>query len=244
MKFLFFLLITSSFSILAAAPSTAQLKPEHEGCPENAHCTQETGMIRTKWLEVIKNLQENKINESKANEIISTFGYPISVWSKDPVEQKNYPLTFWDSPCKQHKAPNPKILIGELFIKSLSSENREKYPEIIFAKTYLEENNKIQRVFLPRGDAPIAIYNNAFYYTKEDEGHYYGLLVNRDGKITIRKTIHLEKFPKEVECKKNLVEEFYREAPSLNFFKGHFCKEIWNESTKNFTTILVGWSCN
>ena len=70
------------------------------------------------------------------------------------------------------------------------------------------------------------------------------MLLSFNGDIKITKTKSITKFPKEVECPKEMSEEFYRKSPSLNFYKGHFCKDIWNQDTNSYSTLILGWSCN
>jgi hypothetical protein len=225
-----------SFSICASDP----LRHENEGCTENSQCSKETGKIRQNWLEIIKSISDNKISEKFANEtVFKKTGIPISIWAREDATKQNSPLILWNSPCKQHQDKNNIIFIGEVFTSKLS-----EIKNLILQKAIFKENGVIKTINLPRGDAPINIINNSFYYTKDDEGIFYGLNISITGELKISKPIHIEKFPKEVDCPKDMIEEFYRNAPSLNFYKGSFCKEIWNQNKKQYSLLLLGWSCN
>lgn len=220
-----------------------QLKPENPGCPENSHCSKELGIKRDAFISEVKKINiesEDKIN----SRLIKNTQYPITVWSIEDQKTNNLPVIFWNSPCKQHNPPNQKILIAEIFMKDLSRISAKNQDNIIFNKIFYFENKKWNYAFAPRGDAPLMIVNNKFYYIREEEGNYFGLLVSKNGELSITKTKQVSQFPKELECKKEMIEEFYKEAPTLNFFKGQFCKEIWNQDKKIYEPIMLGWSCN
>lgn len=225
--------------------SADPLKHENEGCPDNSNCGKITGLKRSKWLNILKTLNENKISEKKANEAITKeTGIPINIWAPEEAYKNNNNYILWDSPCKQHKAPNPKYLIGEIFADSLTDKTQKSNPQIIFSNAIVKDEKGMRAIIVPRGDAPLSVINNSFYYTKDDEGSYYGLLLNFNGQLKISKSKRISKFPREIDCPKDMTEEFYRKAPTLNFYKGHLCKEIWNQDKNNYITILVGWSCN
>lgn len=239
------ILILSAYFCLSIQAAGNPLKHENDGCPDNSLCSKETGLYRTKWLETIKLLRENKISESFANnEIKKSNGIPINIWTNDSELAKSEKIILWDSPCKQHKAPNQKYFIGEFFTHKITNNLKEKMPKIIMANIIIKEKNELKVLSVPRGDAPIMIDQNSFYYTKDDDGIFYGLNLDMSGNLSISKTKKVTNFPKEIECTKEMSDLFIRNSPSLNFYSGHFCKDIWNNDTKSYSTILVGWSCN
>lgn len=239
MKIIIFIItIFTCFRLLAQ-----QLKAENPGCPENSHCTKELGIKRDTFISEIKKINLEKEEEINKR-ILKNTHYPITVWANEDQKTNNLPLIFWNSPCKQHNPPNPKILIAEIFMKDLSVNSTKKQDNIIFNKLFYFENKKWKYTFVPRGDAPLMIINNKFYYIREEEGHYFGLMISKTGELFVSKTKSVSQFPKELECNKEMIEEFYKEAPTLTFFKGQICKEIWNQDKKSYEPIMLGWSCN
>jgi hypothetical protein len=222
-------------------------KIEFDGCPENSFCSKEAGLYRLYWINLLKSFESNKINESTLNNLVkSKVGIPLTTWSKmdkTSLDKKN-DLISWDSPCKQHSSATAKYFISEFYTKNINPKNIINNPEIIFSNTVIKNKDNIMTRYLPRGDAPIAIINEELYYPKEEEGHFYGLFISKEGSLRIGKTQKIKLFPKEVDCPKEMIEEFYRHTPNLNFFKGHFCKEIWNQKTSESIILLSGWSCN
>jgi hypothetical protein len=211
------------------------------GCPENSICKKETGVNRSEWLLILKKLEQNKITEKIANQfLLQSNGFPIPMWASEEAIKKPFTV-LWDSPCKQHKILNNKTYIAISFIKKLLPKNN-----ILFhSPAILNDDKKIPHpLMVIRGDAPLYIINDSLYYTQDDDGHYYGLLISPQGNISITKTISDSHFPREVSCSKEQVEMFSREIPSPNFFQGYYCKEIWNTKTKYYQSILIGWSCN
>jgi hypothetical protein len=116
---------------------------------------------------------------------------------------------------------------------------------LIFSKAVmLDSDKKTYPITVPRGDAPLFIKDGSLFFLREDEGFFYGLLINREGNFKVIKNESLGLPPKEVTCNQEMVAEFFREAPSPNFYQGYFCKEIWDKTSKNYKTLLLGWSCN
>ena len=220
-------------------------KIEFEGCPENAFCKKETGLYRRKWIEQLKNFSKNKITEQKLNQFIqSEFGLPISGWAQE--EASLLPnILMWDSPCKQHQSSTNKYYITELFRKSLATNDLKEYPNIYFSRAIVLDNNKQPvSIVVPRGDAPLFFKDGSLYFLREEEGIYYGLLIDREGHLKVTKNEISPEPPKEVNCNKEMEALFLRESPSPNFYQGNFCKEIWDKNSKSYKTILLGWSCN
>lgn len=235
--YLFLMLLISSISVIAAETNPLDVP----GCPENSYCSKDTGAHRTEWLNILTKFSEKKIDEKEANiQVQLKSGIPIPIWATEEALKK--PLTvLWDSPCKQHKIPTNKAYIGVTFLKKLIPKNN-----ILFhAPAILMDEKKVPHVIPAlRGDSPLYIINDSLYYTQDDEGHYYGLLISPTGTLSITQPFSDPHYPREVTCSKQLIDLFMREIPSPNFFQGYYCKEIFNTKTKYYQTILTGWSCN
>jgi hypothetical protein len=214
---------------------------EFPGCPDNSFCTKETGLNRQKWLEILKKFDEKKINEKEANRLLQEkSGIPIPAWGQDEALKKINTI-LWDSPCKQHKIPTNKTFIAQTFLKKMMPKNTALFHA---QGVLLDESSSPVTLSVLRGDAPLMIMNDSLYYTQDDEGYFYGLLVSKQGNITLTSVQSIKNFPREISCTKEQIEIFTKIAPSPNFFQGYFCKEIWNTKTKNYQSIILGWSCN
>ncbi|MEA9356447.1 hypothetical protein SHI21_09545 [Bacteriovorax sp. PP10] len=235
----FMLSITSSFAALEYS------KVEYPGCPENAYCQKNTGEVRRQWLDSLDEFNRSKISESKFNaDLQKNNGVPVAGWAME--EAGVLPrIMMWDSPCKQHKQEASKFYISELFRKNLRSSELKEYTNIYFPRVVLVDNNKkVFSMVVPRGDIPTFMDNGSLHYLKEDDGKYYGFLINRDGDIRITKPQIVKELPKEVVCLKEQVDLFMREAPSPTFYQSYHCMDIWDKNSKTYKPILFGRSCN
>jgi hypothetical protein len=216
-------------------------KIDFPGCPENALCPKETGAHRLEWLDILTKFEQKKLSEKEVNKQIQLkLGLPIPLWATEEATKK--PLAMlWNSPCKQHNIPTNKTYIAVTFLKNLLPKNNILFhsPAIL-----LDIQNRPHSIMVLRGDAPLFIVNDSLYYTQDDEGHFYGLLVSPQGQLSISKVLFDSHYPREITCSKEQIEMFNRETPSPNFFQGYYCKEIWNTKSKTYQSLLVGWSCN
>lgn len=220
-------------------------KIEYPGCPENAYCQKNTGEVRKSWLDDLDSFNRNKMSEAKFNaELQKNNGIPIAGWAME--EAGILPrIMMWDSPCKQHKTSAMKFYISEFFRKNLKESELKDYTNIYFPLAIgVDQNKKVFSMVVPRGDIPTFIENGYFYFLKEDDGKYYGLLLNRNGELKITKPTVVKETVKEAVCLKEQVDLFNRSAPSTSFYQGHHCKDIWDKTSKSYKTMLFGWSCN
>jgi hypothetical protein len=234
--------------ILSANVSFAALeysKVENVGCPENAFCHKETGVVRKKWLDDLDKFTSGKLSEDKFNvQIQKENGLPIPGWAQEEASIQPK-IVMWDSPCKQHRKEATKYYISEVFRKNLSPADLKSASNLYFAKTFaMGDDKKIFSVNIPRGDAPLFIKNNSFYFLREEEGKYYGLLISKTGSLKVTKVETTTENPKEGICFKEQIDAFLREAPAPNFYQGYYCKDIWDKDEKKYKTMLFGWSCN
>lgn len=220
-------------------------KIDFPGCPDNSFCQKETGVVRKKWLDDIDLFSKDKISAEKFNSIIQKeYGLPIPGWAQEEASISPR-IIMWDSPCKQHRKESTKFYISEIFRKNLKSDELKSLPNLYFAKAIgLDDNKKIYSVTIPRGDAPYFIKDGKFYFLREDEGKYYGLLISRDGDLKVAKVETISETPKEGICFKEQIDYFLRESPAPNFYQGYYCKDVWDKDEKKYKTLLLGWSCN
>jgi hypothetical protein len=234
--------------LFSSANSFAALeysKIEHPGCPENAYCQKNTGEVRKSWLDKLDNFNRDKISEAKFNaDLQKEAGIPIAGWAME--EAGVLPrIMMWDSPCKQHRKEASKFYISELFRKNLRESELKEFSNIYFPKAIgIDQNKKLFSITIPRGDIPTYTENGYFYFLREDDGKYYGMLLNRQGDFKITKTNTIKETPKEVICMKEQIDLFLREAPSPTFYQSYHCKEIWDKTSKTYRPMLFGWSCN
>jgi hypothetical protein len=230
-----------SFNVLALEYS----KFEFPGCPENAFCKKETGSNRQKWIEQLRLFSNGKISEQQINTYIqSEFGLPITGWAKEAGSLLPN-IILWDSPCKQHSEGKEKFYIAEVFRKNLKTTELNEMNHLLFPKIVLSRPDQPPfSVNAPRGETPLFKTEDSLYYLREEEGIFYGLLIDKWGKFKITKN---EMSPKPVidsQCIEEQIALFKKEAPANNFFQGTHCKDIWDKSSKSYKTILLGWSCN
>jgi hypothetical protein len=240
--------LTLSFLLFFSANLQAALeysKIEQPGCPENAYCQKNTGEVRQAWLDDLSDFTHGKISEAKFNsELQKKSGIPVAGWAME--EAGVLPrIMMWDSPCKQHKKEASKFYISELFRKNLKESELKEYTNVYFPKAIgIDQNKKVFAITIPRGDIPAFSENGQYYFLKEDDGKYYGLLLNRQGDIKITKPVTVKEPVKEGVCLKEQVDLFMREAPSTSFYESYNCKEIWDKTSKTYRPMIFGWSCN
>ncbi|NOT80776.1 MAG: hypothetical protein HOP07_17460 [Bacteriovoracaceae bacterium] len=220
-------------------------KLEFPGCPENAFCKKNTGEVRQKWIEELDQFIKNKISESIFNQNLQkNHGMPVASWALE--EASILPnIMMWDSPCSQHKKEASKFYISEIFKKNLKEADLKDSQSLYFSRAYgIGVDKKIFSVIIPRGETPLFIENGYYYFLEDEEGKYFGLLINQKGDLKITKIQSITETAKDSVCIKEQVDQFLREAPSPTFYKGYTCKEIWDKTNKVYRPMLFGWSCN
>jgi len=234
----------SLFIILIYSANISALeysKIEFEGCPENAFCKKETGANRKKWIEMLRKFSTGVVSEQKLNSFIQAeYGLPVSGWAQE--EGSLLPnILLWDSPCKQHSKSTNKYYIAEVFRKNLNSKDLSEIHNLFFSRAILlDEKNNPYSIIVPRGDAPLFLIDGSLYYLREEEGIFYGLLIDKNGKFRVTKNETSAEPAKEAICTKEQIALFNRESPSPNFYQGTYCKEIWDKTSKNYKTMLLG----
>jgi hypothetical protein len=220
-------------------------KIEFPGCPENAYCQKNTGLVRQKWLDQLELFNKNKISLQHFNNFIQeSDGLPISNWATEDASIIPR-IIMWDSPCPQHKKEATKYYISEVFRKNLKLTELDSLNSVFFSKAYLlGPKEKVISFAVPRGEFPLFSENESYYFLKEDEGKYYGLFIGIKGEVKVTSLSTSSETIKESVCHKNQIDQFLREAPSPSFFQGYTCKSIWDKTSKSYKSLLFGWSCH
>lgn len=222
----------------------------YKGCPTNSLCAKKMGELRSKWLKVLSKNKPSALDKFRKKN-----GIPVNIWTRDTV-LKHPNLIIWDSFCKKHN-PKPnteglinteeKIYIAQVWAKNFDDIKKsfKEGNEVLVNRAYvLDESKKVTTYRIPRAEAPLFISDGKMYFTVEEEGNYFGLWVDSRGNIKIDQTYLPKSFPDEVKCPEILSKAFQAGIRNQKLFEGFFCKAIWNQSTKKFNTVALGWSCN
>ncbi len=222
-----------------------------EGCPTNSLCVKEMGNLRKSWLKTLskKNPYKGIERFRKKN------GMPLKIWTRDKV-LKEPTLIMWDSFCPKHN-PKPsseglinteeKIYIAEAWYKNFGTvlKSFKEGDQILVNRAYvLEKDKSVTTYIIPRAEAPLFISDKKLYFTIEEEGHYFGLWISPNGKLRADQTYLPKNFPTEKKCPEELSKAFSAGIKNPKLYQGFFCKAIWDQSSKKFKTIALGWSCN
>ncbi len=211
-----------------------------KGCPENSSCSKKTGLKRKKWISTIKENNLKKLNQFKRQN-----GIPIGFWLA-PKKEMPKDLIYWQSPCAHHDRQTFSLKIAELFSPHFSSlvKLKKKEENVFIEQTFtFDKNKKIIKYYLPSGEYPLMTDGQKIYFIREEEGHFYGLDLDRNGKFTIIETFKTRLLPEEVSCPKALLKEM-KEKSHHQIYLSYFCKAIWNKTEKNVQTFIFGWSCH
>jgi len=225
----------------------------HEGCPSNSTCSKTTGAKRKRWIDVIKASPSDQKKTARGLERFrKQYGLPIGFWIHTEKVEKGEPehnLIIWDSHCSNHQSKDPKqrIFMGEVMVKSMSELEKITVPEhqLFINKTWtIEKSGKINSYYHPRAEFPIMVDSRGIYITREDEGKYYGIQISSKGSLSVVPINNPKSFPREVSCPPALDAVFKTNLKMSNLYMGHYCKALWNNTTKEYQTFVFSWSCN
>ncbi len=225
----------------------------YEGCPSNSTCSKETGILRKKWVDVLKASPSDKQKATRGlNNFKEKYGIPIGFWvhsQEKETQDPNHRLVIWDSHCSNHQSKEPaqRIFMGEAMVSNFKQFESMSLPEhkLMLSKTWtLTKSGKLESYFHPRSEFPIMVDNSGIYFTREEEGKYYGLQISSKGAINVAPIASPKSYPREVSCPAALDAVFKTNIKMTNLYMGHYCKALWNNSTKEFQTFVFGWSCN
>lgn len=201
---------------------------EIKGCPENSNCAIELGAARLIWLSALE----------KGNPSSSRVGAPLSFWATSEPDPKK--VISWNSECKNHRIPNPRIYEAESFLKSFKEIKGDGfYPDVAFL---LKGSGKIISYLIPRGEIPFKLIGDKLLFVRTEDGHFYNMLVAPDGQVNFSDekppSTH---FAQNIDCPEALVTKIKNEPIYLKIYQGHLCKGVWNGTS--YDTMIFGKGC-
>lgn|GEM_PF-689606 len=226
---------------------------EFKGCPENSHCSREMGAKRLQWVELLTQLNiEKKLDTiNEVQNFQKEHGLPIPMWGFAPsLVDKN--IISWNSSCPHHNREIKEVFHAISMIKSfneleehnLNNPDIDQKIKVLPKKIWLEEKSgDIVEFRIPRGFLPTMIIRDQLYFTMEEKGIYYGLLVDRDGNMKVTPTQTSAVPSKEVPCSKALKNQFDKWAFSDRLYQDSYCKAIWDKENETYQVLMIGWSC-
>ena len=234
MKYFIFIVLLS----LTSYAEDIAFRKLNKGCPLNSECSDKAGKLWNGWMRILE-LDDSDQKFNHLNSFVKRNGIPFKVWLTSEKKLEGRETILWDSPCKNHREPNPSIFLADVFLKEL-----QESPETLLNHAYvLDKKNKVKRFPIPRDYTPTLIKNQGLIFTMEEEGYYYGLHISEKGKITISRPVKNEEGIFEVQCPKELISKFETLDGPKNLYASKFCHSVWNADQKEFSTILMGWSC-
>ena len=229
MKIVIFILFIQFFSF--GAKKTKAFMPYmlshmYKGCPQNSSCIKELGKLKLKWDAILA-----QQNFKRINHFINTYGFPLTIWSLS-INKK---IAF-DSRCQNHRLKKPTIYEGIIF----SSSPKNIYQKKDFLPNFIL--HKEEMYIIPRKSIPYQVKNNIFYFHKENNGIHYNLLVGKNNFLS-KKVSPIRKEILDATCTKKTKEKYSSLIKHKNLFTEIYCKKIWDEKEKKYTSITLGWSC-
>lgn len=257
MKILAFTALFFSFC-LSAQMTEKKFAPhmidhEFEGCPENSHCSQEMGLKRLKWVQLLNQLSSNKDLDtiSAIENFRQEHGLPIPMWGF-PAGLKDKEIISWNSSCPHHNLELKEIFHAQMMLKSfnqieehdLKDDDLDKKIKVIPKTIWLEEKSgDIIDFRIPRGFLPSLIVEDQLYFTMEEEGVYYGLLVDKNGNFKVVPTQKPPAPSKEVSCSQALKKHYKNWPLEKRLYQDSYCKAIWDKENETYQVLMIGWSC-
>lgn len=257
MKLLCLILLLFSSALFAQVKekkfSPHMIDHEFEGCPENSHCSQDMGKKRLKWVQLLNRLSAHKELDTIAaiQEFHQKEGLPIPMWGF-PASLKDKRIISWNSSCPHHNLEVQEVFHAQMMIKSFNeleehdledsalNEKLKILPNTIWLE---EKNGEVVEFRTPRGFLPSLMIDNKLYFTMEEKGVYYALLVDRNGNFDVVPTETASVSGKEVPCSQALKEHYQKWPLRERLYQDSYCKAIWDKNRNTYQVIMIGWSC-
>lgn len=226
----------------------------NEGCPSNSSCSQQMGKKRAQWIESLENM--SSIDES-TKVMASAWMVPSEHRPLDLHGEISPQLITWTSQCRQHQSsdeenPLPLIRLAETYtsnVNSFSELNTADYA-VVMNRGYLVSTNEEEgeqksftRYNLPTDEVPILFDNGKLVYLLQDDGHYYSLSVDANGKLELLSPTSPPHFPRTVKCPDEAIAHFISELEIQNLYVDIYCREVWDNQAQDFRLMAFGWTC-
>ena len=229
------LLAISLLLLSSTQPQKPKEIPIYPGCPDNALCSKEAGLLRQNWKQLLMQNPKHPKGLSRLEAFRRTKGIPLDVWSP---KGKKPPLgTHYDSPCS-----DSPWMLSEIFAPTLG-----RLPSMALPRRgyLLRGKDAIQAWLLPRGDVPLYEKQQRLYYNRNFEGEYYGISIGSGGDVRmekVQKPLNPYDFPKTVACPQKLLDHFAKKNHSGRPDTRPQCLQL-PSTGKAPLTLLLGQEC-
>lgn len=237
----FLVLVNSSF----AKDELQYSKIDRPGCPENSECSEATGKKRKYFQAELKKFLTKKISVTELNiNLAAEKAFPYSLFVKN-LNHDEPGLALWESQCKHHKK-GQKYFLADYFVGKVDLPKMSELKFVVNPLLVQLEDKKFIQLPAFTSEYPVEINLNqkiyAATYLREDEGRFYFVSLDQNGKIQIVESPQINT-PETTVCSKELTEEFLKISESNQFYEVINCKKIWLKSTKTWVTAAYGVPC-
>ncbi len=214
------------------------------GCPANSHCSAEFGKKRKIWSDMILRIK-NQLEKSPIEaleKVRQNSGFPIPVWATNK-SLENPEVVSWHSPCRHHNLPNKEIYHAEVLLSDFTNWKTLDSESLTRAKIWRLKGEEVVEYGSLQGAIPTMLKNEQLYFTREEQGVYFGLLISASGAMKIVPTENAAMAPREVQCPAKLIEAYKAWNWSTELYQQTVCRAIWDQDQRTFHTFLFGWTC-
>lgn len=235
-----FLSAIATFTLLNVhAEKLTKFDHIHAGCPENSSCSKEMGAYYERFRQVLKSK-----SLKKQKQFLKKEGIPFATWSRPPKKEsskKNFQnFIEWDSQCANH---HKKIFMAQ--VKARSLRQLKDSEQFIVRKALIENKPGDYTLYhVPRGVGPLYLNGQDLIYLKYFEGLYYGLSINRKGKLSIVQPQTPSQYTMNVDCGAKLTKAFKDLGMTSPLYTYSYCLNVWNEKTKRMHKMILGRDCD
>jgi hypothetical protein len=236
-----YILLLSFISLHAFAEEEFQpymIGHEVMGCPENSYCNKELAKKQMSWNNAVNALSKNKF--AQLNHEKNQTGAPLNFYFATPDPKKAGQI-LWDSRCENHKKATPKIYEARNFFKKLPTQ--DKTENAYFTSILVEKPNSTQKITISRGDFPLFYQNDSVHINREENGVYYGVIINASGEFKITPPIETKLVPQEVKCPQSLMDKIRILVKNKSVYTSAICRKIWDRKNEVFYTYAIADAC-
>jgi len=236
------------FYQISSVYSVSFITPAH--CPEDSLCTASTGEKRKQFVDAVASFNKNELSAVALSKILKQTGIPITILYIGPrFDEKMIPAFYgWDLSCKSQKitlekSNSIKILQGDLMVESLKNVDTQLWQT---GMIFYEDSQNSARIYespAPIKESPSAINQDGMYFTREIDGHFYGLHVNKNLQLNILKPLTSIPAPRPLPCPLSIKKSFEYYKSFHPLVHDLACKEVWHLKLKKYTPIGIAGVC-